>query len=90
MNFRELGEGEVPGTLVLGTPVHNVVVGTLEILIILIVIGLVAYVVWRLVSRPRRLVSVSARGYAGPAWGLPRTLLPRHLVNRRRGPRGRR
>jgi hypothetical protein len=34
--------------------VHNVVVGPLEILIILIVIGLVAYVVWRLVSRPRR------------------------------------
>jgi hypothetical protein len=50
----KLGEGEVPGTLVLGTPVHNVVVGTLEILIILIVTGLVAYVVWRLVSRPRR------------------------------------
>jgi hypothetical protein len=34
--------------------VHNVARGPVEILVVLGVLGLVAYVVWRLVVRPRR------------------------------------
>jgi hypothetical protein len=33
---------------------HNVAVGPLEILLILVIVGVVLYVVWRLVARPRR------------------------------------
>ncbi len=34
--------------------VHNVAVGPVEIFLILVVVALVVYVVWRLVVRPRR------------------------------------
>ncbi len=34
--------------------VHNVAVGPVEIFLVLVVVALVAYVVWRLVVRPRR------------------------------------
>ena len=47
---------EVPGTPLLGISVHNVAMdlGAVEIFFIVVVVALVAYVVWRLVVRPRR------------------------------------
>jgi hypothetical protein len=38
----------------LSISVHNVAMGPVEILLVLVVLGLVAYVLWRLVVRLRR------------------------------------
>jgi hypothetical protein len=53
-NFGEHLTYEVRRTPLLGISVHNVAMGPVEILLGLVVLGLVAYVVWRLVVRPRR------------------------------------
>jgi hypothetical protein len=44
----------LPRTPLIGISVHNVAMGPVEILLGLVVLGLVAYVLWRLVVRPRR------------------------------------
>jgi hypothetical protein len=53
-NFGEHLPGEVRRIPLLGISVHNVAMGPVEILLGLVVLGLVVYVVWRLVVRPRR------------------------------------
>ena len=54
--LRPVWAGASLSYLILGISVHNVAMdlGAVEIFFIVVVVALVAYVVWRLVIRPRR------------------------------------